>query len=117
MSSIELFHPPVQQWFRENFPAPSKPQELGWPLIEKGHHTLIFAPTGSGKTLAAFLWGIDHILCTPAPKKSERCRLLYISPLKALATDVEKNLRSPLSGITAICDPEEIVSPVVTIRT
>ncbi len=92
-SALELYHPRVQKWFRSVFKTPTKAQELGWPHIEQGDHTLIIAPTGSGKTLAAFLSAIHHIMFSPLPAKNERCRVLYISPLKALAVDVERNLQ------------------------
>jgi ATP-dependent Lhr-like helicase len=72
---------------------------MGWPAIAAGHHTLIHAPTGSGKTLAAFLWTLDRLLTEPPPGKVDRCRVLYVSPLKALAHDVDRNLRAPLAGI------------------
>ena len=78
---------------------PTPAQELGWPAIADGAHTLIHAPTGSGKTLAAFLWTLDRLLSEPQPERHARCRVLYISPLKALAHDVERNLRAPLAGI------------------
>src|SRR5262250_2082615 len=99
ITSLSLFHPIIQDWFRSTFASPTRAQESGWPQIKQGHHTLIFAPTGSGKTLAAFLWAIDQIMFAPVPKKTERCRVLYISPLKALAVDVERNLRTPISEI------------------
>ena len=87
-------------WFAASFPEPTRPQELGWPPIAAGEHTLICAPTGSGKTLAAFLWSIDRLVTTPPPEdRKARTRVVYISPLRALAFDVEKNLRAPLSGI------------------
>jgi ATP-dependent helicase Lhr and Lhr-like helicase len=90
----------VRAWFAASFPEPTTPQELGWPHIADGEHTLICAPTGSGKTLAAFLWSIDRLTTTPPPEdRKARTRVLYISPLRALAFDVEKNLRAPLSGI------------------
>ena len=72
---------------------------LGWPAIARGDSTLILAPTGSGKTLTAFLWCLDRLMFEPAPAPKQRCRVLYISPLKALAVDVERNLRAPLAGI------------------
>ena len=70
----------------------------GWPAIARGDSTLILAPTGSGKTLTAFLWCINRVMFDPVPAKAARCRVLYISPLKALAVDIERNLRAPLAG-------------------
>jgi ATP-dependent helicase Lhr and Lhr-like helicase len=104
---LGAFLPAVQAWFRGAMGAPTPPQALGWPAIQRGEHTLILSPTGSGKTLAAFLWGIDQIyreLSAPrseavADDAEEGVRLLYISPLKALNNDVERNLRLPLAGI------------------
>ncbi|MET0909226.1 MAG: DEAD/DEAH box helicase, partial [Ilumatobacteraceae bacterium] len=97
---MAAFSPAVGAWFAASFPEPTRPQELGWPPIAAGEHTLICAPTGSGKTLAAFLWSIDRLVTTPPPEdRKARTRVVYISPLRALAFDVEKNLRAPLSGI------------------
>src|SRR6188508_215525 len=93
------FHPAVHEWFAETFPAPTRAQALGWPEIQAGASTLVLAPTGSGKTLAAFLAAIDRLMFAPAPPKLERCRVVYVSPLRALAVDVERNLRAPLAGI------------------
>ncbi|MEO7428420.1 MAG: DEAD/DEAH box helicase, partial [Acidimicrobiales bacterium] len=94
------FSPAVRAWFETSFPAPTPAQAQGWPAIADGNHTLILAPTGSGKTLSAFLWAINRLVGSPAPtERTHRTRLLYISPLRALAVDVEKNLRSPLQGI------------------
>jgi ATP-dependent Lhr-like helicase len=95
------FRPPVRGWFEASFASPTRAQVLGWPPILSGSSTLLLAPTGSGKTLAAFLTAIDQLMFTPAPQKDARCRILYVSPLKALAVDVEKNLRAPLAGIAA----------------
>ena len=81
------------------FAAPTAAQAGAWDAIAAGRHALVVAPTGSGKTLAAFLWSLDRLAHTPRPEKAKRCRVLYISPLKALAVDVERNLRAPLVGI------------------
>jgi ATP-dependent Lhr-like helicase len=93
------FHPAVREWFNAVFTEPTRPQIRGWPAIARGDSTLILAPTGSGKTLAAFLWCINRLMFAPTPKELERCRVVYISPIKALAVDVERNLRAPLAGI------------------
>ena len=95
MTSLSVFSEATRAWFERTFEAPTPAQALGWPAIAKGGHVLIQAPTGSGKTLAAFLYGIDRL--TPAP--GEGLRLLYVSPLKALNYDVERNLRGPLAGL------------------
>ena len=99
---LALFHPVTAAWFRAVFEQPTTPQKLGWPAIARGESTLILAPTGTGKTLTAFLWCLDRIMLqrTPLPAWAEEgCRVIYISPLKALAVDVERNLRSPLAGM------------------
>ncbi len=94
------FSPAVRAWFETSFPEATPAQAQGWPVIAEGHHSLLLAPTGSGKTLAAFLWAIDRLVSTPTPAgATHRTRLVYVSPLRALAVDVEKNLRSPLQGI------------------
>ncbi|HXV70563.1 MAG TPA: DEAD/DEAH box helicase [Acidimicrobiia bacterium] len=99
MSSLDAFSPASRTWFEASFRAPTRAQDEGWPAIASGQHTLIHAPTGSGKTLAAFLWTLDRLLTEPVPDKEDRCRVLYVSPLKALAHDVDRNLRAPLAGI------------------
>ena len=97
---LDLFEPATAAWFRAAFDTATPAQIEAWPAIAAGDNTLVVAPTGSGKTLAAFLWAIDRTASTPPPAdKLLRCRTLYISPLKALAVDVERNLRSPLVGI------------------
>ena len=83
----------MRQWFERTFDAPTPAQEQGWPAIASGKHTLIQAPTGSGKTLAAFLWALDQA------QPGQGTQVLYVSPLKALNYDVERNLRGPLAGI------------------
>src|SRR5713101_8758149 len=93
------FNPATRAWFEATFQAPTRAQELAWPAIALGESVLVLAPTGSGKTLAAFLAAIDHLMFSPAPKKPAT-RIIYVSPLKALAVDVERNLREPLVGIT-----------------
>ena len=95
---LALFHPAVRRWFSESFAAPTPPQVLGWPVIARGEHALILAPTGSGKTLAAFLWAINDLFTRPR-ESTTGTEVLYLSPLKALAADIERNLREPLSGI------------------
>jgi len=102
--SLDRFSEPVRAWFETTFPAPTQAQTEGWSAIADGDHTLILAPTGSGKTLAAFLWGIDQLCTHPTPPDDARTRILYISPLRALAVDVDKNLRAPLKGITLAAD-------------
>src|SRR5436190_713852 len=96
---LKRFHPAVRDWFAASFPAPTRAQVEGWPAIARGESTLILAPTGSGKTLAAFLWCINRLMFEALPPPDRRCRVLYVSPLKALAVDVEKNLRAPIAGI------------------
>ncbi|GAC1413411.1 MAG: hypothetical protein NVSMB57_08960 [Actinomycetota bacterium] len=96
--SLDAFSPAVREWFTTTFSAPTAAQSRGWPAISSGEHTLICAPTGSGKTLAAFLYAIDRVMTEPLPAKDLRTRVLYISPLRALAVDVEKNLRAPIAG-------------------
>src|SRR5213596_1549555 len=95
MSPLDVFSEATRSWFERTFDAPTPAQVKGWPVIASGAHTLIQAPTGSGKTLAAFLYGIDRLIAEPG----EGTRLLYVSPLKALNYDVERNLRGPLAGL------------------
>src|SRR3954449_7894946 len=118
-SPLAPFHPAVRDWFTASFGTPTRAQELGWPAISSGEWTLITAPTGSGKTLTAFLWALDRLMFTERPEKSRRCRVIYISPLKALAVDVERNLRAPLTGIANLASArgEKFVMPEIAIRT
>ena len=113
------FHPAVRAWLAEAFAAPTRAQELGWPEILAGHSTLVFAPTGSGKTLAAFLAAIDRLMFSPLPERAERCRVVYVSPLRALAFDVERNLRAPIAGIARAASRrgDRFHLPTVALRT
>lgn len=98
--ALARFSAPTRDWFSGAFDAPTAVQVGAWEAVAAGHHALVVAPTGSGKTLAAFLWAIDQLVsASPPDDPGARCRVVYISPLKALATDVERNLRSPLVGV------------------
>jgi ATP-dependent helicase Lhr and Lhr-like helicase len=99
VTALQGFSEPTRTWFGAAFAEPTVAQEGAWRAIGAGRHALVVAPTGSGKTLSAFLWSIDRLLTSPVPEKEMRCRVLYVSPLKALAVDVERNLRAPLTGI------------------
>jgi ATP-dependent Lhr-like helicase len=116
---LRVFHPAVAEWFRASFEKPTPPQDQGWPVIADGASTLILAPTGSGKTLTAFLWCINRLMFEAPPSPKQRCRVLYISPLKALAVDIERNLRAPLAGIAhrAAARGDAHYVPTVGIRT
>ena len=112
--ALAPFSEPTRTWFREAFAEPTRAQELGWRAISGGSHTLIHAPTGSGKTLAAFLWCVDRLM-TEAPPARTTVRVLYISPLKALAYDVERNLRAPLAGIRRTAERLGLPVPDVSV--
>jgi ATP-dependent Lhr-like helicase len=96
---LASFTPPVRDWFTRSFERPTEAQAQAWPAIARGENVLVSAPTGSGKTLAAFLWGLDRLAAHPLAEGERKTRLVYVSPLKALSYDVEKNLRAPLKGI------------------
>jgi len=117
-AALALFHPVTAEWFRAVFDQPTAPQRLGWPAIARGESTLILAPTGTGKTLTAFLWCLDRLMLHGNPA-AEGCRVIYISPLKALAVDVERNLRSPLAGIAIAARQRGVPfhNPEIGIRT
>ncbi len=144
---LERFHPVTAEWFRAVFEGPTQPQREGWPAIARGDSTLILAPTGTGKTLTAFLWCLDRLMLqprafsapAPEPKAARRVRgkkqpreakkqilppgvgvrVVYISPLKALAVDVERNLRSPLQGIANMAQRMGVPvhTPEISVRT
>jgi ATP-dependent Lhr-like helicase len=118
-SPLDCFHRPVAEWFTATFSAPTKPQRLGWPAIARGESALLLAPTGTGKTLAAFLWCLNRVMFDPVPDRDHRLRVLYVSPLKALAVDVERNLRAPLAGIAnaAAAQGVAVTMPELAIRT
>jgi ATP-dependent Lhr-like helicase len=113
---LQRFHPAVGEWFRSAFPALTRAQELAWPEILAERSTLLFAPTGSGKTLAAFLAAIERVMFAPVPARHARCRILYVSPLKALAVDIERNLQVPLAGIACEAARRGDVVHLPTIR-
>ncbi|WP_322780576.1 DEAD/DEAH box helicase, partial [Frankia sp. Cas4] len=109
-SPLARFCEPTRAWFAAVFPAPTPAQVGAWQAIGDAANVLVVAPTGSGKTLAAFLWSLDRLVRAgpstgpstgPSAEPSRRCRVLYVSPLKALAVDIERNLRAPLAGIRA----------------
>ena len=114
--SIAWAHPVVQEWFVARFDTPTEPQEQGWPHILAGRTTLISAPTGSGKTLAAFLACIDSLVRTAlAGNLTDRTEILYVSPLKALGNDIQKNLEGPLAEITALAGQKGLLMPQIRV--
>src|SRR3979409_702733 len=107
-------HPIVQEWFTDRFGTPTEPQEQGWPEILNGRTTLIAAPTGSGKTLAAFLACIDRLVRKAlAGDLQDRTEVLYVSPLKALGNDIQKNLEVPLSEIMQLAASRGLLMPEI----
>ena len=115
-SVLDLFSPPVARWFQESFGSATPPQELGWPCIARGENVLILAPTGSGKTLAAFLYTINELVTRRAEEQTavRGVHAVYVSPLRALAADIERNLEGPLEGIRACA--REMGVPVADLR-
>ncbi len=116
MTALDGFSPATREWFAGAFAAPTPAQEGAWSAAQAGRHALVVAPTGSGKTLAAFLWALDRLAAQPPPEEvRHRCRVLYISPLKALAVDVQRNLRSPLIGIRQAAQRLGMPIPDITV--
>src|SRR5437764_759998 len=114
MSSLAWAHPIVAEWFTAKFGTPTEPQEQGWPHILAGRTTLISAPTGSGKTLAAFLACIDRLVRKAlAGELRDRTEVLYVSPLKALGNDIQKNLEAPLGEILQLAGERGILMPPI----
>ena len=117
--AFACFHPVTAEWFRAVFDEPTAPQRLGWPVIARGESALILAPTGTGKTLTAFLWCLDRLMLHDVGGEKKGCKIVYVSPLKALAVDVERNLRSPLAGIANMARRKGVPfhDPVISVRT
>ncbi|MFB9902491.1 ATP-dependent helicase [Allokutzneria oryzae] len=113
---LDRFSPPTREWFRGAFAAPTDAQAGAWNAVADGEHALVVAPTGSGKTLAAFLWALDQLARSEPPAEPRhRCRVLYVSPLKALAVDVERNLRAPLTGIRQAAHRLGLAEPGISV--
>ncbi|MGH2367436.1 MAG: DEAD/DEAH box helicase, partial [Chloroflexota bacterium] len=117
MASLDRFSDVARAWFEATFEAPTAAQEQGWAAISEGQHTVILAPTGSGKTLAAFLWALDRLATTPSASQAAGCRVLYVSPLKALTYDVERNLRAPLTGMDVEASRRKLPPPDIKVAT
>jgi ATP-dependent Lhr-like helicase len=113
--ALARFSVATRDWFAGTFAAPTPAQAEAWSAIADGHNTLVIAPTGSGKTLAAFLWAIDALAGAPRSERSAGTRVLYVSPLKALAVDVERNLRTPLAGMTRVAAQRGLPAPEITV--
>jgi ATP-dependent Lhr-like helicase len=117
---LARFHPIVRRWFKETLGKPSDPQREGWPAIASGAHTLILAPTGTGKTLAAFLWELNDLIVRGTKEPlSNAVQLLYISPLKALNNDIQRNLEGPLAQLRErfVAEGKELPEIRIAVRT
>ena len=113
--ALTLFSAITRDWFASTFAAPTTAQAAAWTAIANGDNTLVVAPTGSGKTLAAFLWALDNLASLAAPDRPRGTRVLYVSPLKALAVDVERNLRTPLAGLTRLAQARGVPAPEISV--
>ncbi|MDT5136942.1 MAG: ATP-dependent helicase Lhr and Lhr-like helicase, partial [Mycobacterium sp.] len=111
--ALARFSAITRDWFASTFAAPTDAQAAAWTAIANGDNTLVIAPTGSGKTLAAFLWALDSLAA--APDHQAGTRVLYVSPLKALAVDVERNLRTPLAGLTRLAEARGLPAPAISV--
>ncbi|OLR95181.1 ATP-dependent helicase [Actinokineospora bangkokensis] len=117
-NALDLFAPATRQWFAGAFAAPTEAQAGAWKAAAAGEHALVVAPTGSGKTLAAFLWALDRLAHEGPPEEAKhRCRVVYVSPLKALAVDVQRNLRAPLAGIRQAAHRLGLPEPDISVGT
>ncbi|NEG70912.1 DEAD/DEAH box helicase [Bifidobacterium ramosum] len=114
---LDLFSEPTRAWFKHAFGEPTEAQQAAWPAIHAGGNVLVIAPTGSGKTLSAFLSAIDRLMGERAARSAKGVTVLYVSPLKALAVDVAKNLQAPLEGISAQCDAMGLHAPAIAVAT
>src|SRR3954466_3905252 len=112
---LERFGPLTREWFTGTFAAPTAAQTEAWEAIANGDNTLVIAPTGSGKTLAAFLWAIDRLAADGPRPAGAGTRVLYVSPLKALAVDVERNLSTPLTGIGRVAERRGVPAPAISV--
>src|SRR5436189_1385151 len=111
---LQNFHPLIRQWFETRFREPTEAQRLGWPMIQDGQDTLIAAPTGSGKTLAAFLASLDRLLrLALAGELRDQTYVVYVSPLRALSNDIQRNLQGPLAEILELARPDHPRCPVI----
>lgn len=113
--ALARFSAVTRDWFTSTFAAPTDAQDAAWNAIADGDHTLVVAPTGSGKTLAAFLWALDNLARLASSDRPAGTRVLYVSPLKALAVDVERNLRTPLAGLTRLAHVRGLPAPQISV--
>src|SRR5918999_4585595 len=114
--TLSNFHPLVSRWFRESLGEPTAPQVAGWAHIAEGRNALIASPTGSGKTLAAFLWSINRLVEEAASETLEdRTSVVYVSPLKALGNDIQKNLQEPLAAIQQLAEETGVPLPEIRV--